>query len=327
MNHTEEHQTSNVSIVRFISSDNEDTSRIVRRALVQHFQNNNHSTSQENDTHDDDNNEVISLSNKYFTAKVQFLDIGSTTSSTTRNHLSSAMEDGIILTFQDFKTHSLKESFDRLDSIHTLAQSLQQCGDKLRLCIGIVHSDNATATTNTHTSNNDNDDDRNSLYEEEYQRRILWCLDRGYEYIEADLSEEGMKSGHGDREKEGYARILEAFEATLWSSAIRVSTTNNSMIRPKSSQNEKTLEVSSLKETTLHGKSDTNNQNYDETYFEDLDTAMKEALRIRNDARSGILNDEERKKRAGDAAMNLMKLLQQMGLDEEDGEEEDSDIE
>ena len=44
----------------------------------------------------------------------------------------------------------------------------------------------------------------------EYSRRILWCLDREFEYVEADCSEQGQQQGHDERDKEGFARIIEA---------------------------------------------------------------------------------------------------------------------
>jgi hypothetical protein len=43
-----------------------------------------------------------------------------------------------------------------------------------------------------------------------YTRRVLWCLDHGYEYVQVDLMEYGRSIGHSDREKEGFARIVEA---------------------------------------------------------------------------------------------------------------------
>ncbi len=48
---------------------------------------------------------------------------------------------------------------------------------------------------------------------------MLWCLDHGYEYVEADLTEYGQSIGHEDREKEGLARIVEAVGNTVWSTA------------------------------------------------------------------------------------------------------------
>jgi hypothetical protein len=44
-------------------------------------------------------------------------------------------------------------------------------------------------------------------------------LDHGYEYVEADLTEYGRSLGHSNREKEGFARIVEAVGNTVWSTA------------------------------------------------------------------------------------------------------------
>lgn len=287
-----------VSIVRFISAQNE--ANILRRALTQHFY-----PSEVVDNLDDHDNAVtlLSLSNKYFNAQVQFLDIGETFTDESSSY--KTFEDGIILTFQDSITHdkNMTEAFDALDSIHSLAQSIQQCGDKLRLCVGIYHTDNTSHTIDE------------AVYEDEYQRRILWCLDRGYEYVQADMSEEGRKKGHTDREKEGYARILEAFQATLWSSAIRAEPTKSNEDNKYKSEGPQ-VDDSRTKMSNTHPN--------EEAYFDNLDQVMREAVRIRDDARSGTLTDEERRKRAGNAAMALMGLLEQMGLDEE---EEDSEVE
>ena len=246
---------------------------------------------------------IVSLSNKYFDAKVRFSDIGYTIIQTESSV--TVVEDGIILTFQDSKTNAsiMRESFDALDSQHSLAQSIQQCGDVIRLCVGIY--DAGCIGTNPMEE---------ALLEEEYQRRVLWCLDRGYEYIEADMSEEGMQKGHEDREKDGYARILEAFQSTIWSSAVKVETAEGETPTEKSvSEDQNALELNELEAIQI--------PHTEETYFENLDHVMREAIRIRDDARSGTLSDEERRKRAGDAAMALMGLLEQMGFDEDEDDE------
>jgi len=289
-----------ISVVRFIPAQQNESASNVRRALIHHFL-----------PTETDLEATLSISNKYFDAKVRFSDIGNTILAD-KNHL--WVEDGIILTFQDSKTNAItmRESFDALDSVHT---SAQPCGDVLRLCVGIQAVDDGANLLLDE-----------SLLEQEYQRRILWCLDRGYEYIEADMTEEGRKKGHEDREKEGYARILEAFQGTIWSSAVRVGGAKDDLVERKVSNSSKAVvdgdalesKVSDVatKIPDLHPT--------DESYFENLDRVMREAIRIREDARSGTLTDEERRKRAGDAATALMGLLGQMGLDED---EEDSDNE
>jgi len=109
-------------------------------------------------------------------------------------------EDGILLIFPS-DTH-----IDSLTQIHD-----NQLGDTLRLCI----STSAKPMTIT------------KEYEELYSQRVLWCLDRGYEYVEVDLSEDGLTRGFDDREKDGFARVVEAMGGTVWSSAVMGKKKNN----------------------------------------------------------------------------------------------------
>jgi hypothetical protein len=100
-------------------------------------------------------------------------------------------------------------SFYALELIHDRAEALLQAGELLRLCVGVsVYAGGTTPQNNT------------KEYEAEYARRILWCLDRGYEYVEVDLSPEGVTVGHDVRDKEGFARVVEAVCGTVWSSAV-----------------------------------------------------------------------------------------------------------
>jgi len=50
--------------------------------------------------------------------------------------------------------------------------------------------------------------------------RVTSCGAWIVEYVEADLSEKGISSGHDARDKEGFARIVEAISGTVWSSAV-----------------------------------------------------------------------------------------------------------
>ena len=73
----------------------------------------------------------------------------------------------------------------------------------MRICIGACYNNSYNAS------------------EEEYSKRVLWCSDNGYEYIEADISSNGILVGHEEREKENFARAIEAIEGTIWSSAVK----------------------------------------------------------------------------------------------------------
>jgi len=64
-------------------------------------------------------------------------------------------------------------------------------------------------------------------YEMEFSRRVLWCLDRGYEYLEVDFSSEGLRRGMDERDKEGFARVVEAISSCMWSSHVMKSRSGN----------------------------------------------------------------------------------------------------
>lgn len=139
-------------------------------------------------------------------------------------------EDGVILVFdhvmaaesgssssssptdQYLNVSTSVASFNALEPIHDRAEALLQAGELLRLCVGVSVNADGGGTTTPQTNTKE--------YEAEYARRILWCLDRGYEYVEVDLSPEGVTAGHDVRDKEGFARVVEAVYGTVWSSAV-----------------------------------------------------------------------------------------------------------
>jgi hypothetical protein len=124
----------------------------------------------------------------------------------------SHQEDGIILVFDALQANPDLETgtpFDVLNVLHDNSTASTDVGDLLRLCVAVSmgpKSPEELRGQNTH--------------EQEYSKRILWCLDRGYEYVEVDLSAEGQRTGHDERDKEGFARIIEAIQGTVWSSAV-----------------------------------------------------------------------------------------------------------
>jgi hypothetical protein len=61
----------------------------------------------------------------------------------------------------------------------------------------------------------------------------------------------------------------------------------------------------------------------EEVAFHQLERMLTEARCIREASRSSQMSDEERRARAGDAAMKLMGLLDQLGFDDDD----DDDVE
>lgn len=189
--------------------DNSDCANTIKTALLNYF---SKKTSVNEDNGRSDN--LITLSNKYFTAKVLLEEIGSNKTRLLQDSMYHYVEDGIILVFDSASSNpnaqpSTPASFDAMNVIHDQAVHCNDndcpvAGDLLRLCVGV--GKNYKLST--------------KAYEEEYSRRVLWCLDRGYEYVEADTSEEGLTSGHDARDKEGFARIVEALSGTIWSSAV-----------------------------------------------------------------------------------------------------------
>jgi len=61
--------------------------------------------------------------------------------------------------------------------------------------------------------------------------------------------------------------------------------------------------------------------------FNHLDGALRQAASIREMSQSGNLSDQDRRQRAGDAAMLLMNLMTQMGLDDDEKDEDDDEDE
>jgi len=208
------------SILRLTGpSNSEPLIQILRDALASHFKADQPQPSKSDD-YDDDCSLVLNMINKYFTANIslQSLDkndalsshsqkpsssdtrkLRSTTTATMKN---LTKEDGILLVFPSDPSTSVDAS---LSLTHESAVKKHQCGDLLRLCISVSMGNKVQ---------------KGKAYEEQYSKNVLWCLDRGYEYIEADLTEEGLARGHEDREKDGFARIVEAMMGTVWSSAV-----------------------------------------------------------------------------------------------------------
>jgi len=176
-----------------------------------------------------------------------------------------------------------------------------------------------------------------------------------------DLSEKGIKSGFDRREKEGFARAIEAIQGTVWTSA-RMHKDKKSLVKelasspPEKKMDEKVHESNqgnecripeninstrnsdeyddqnqNIKEESKEGKieecaNDKNDndkkEETEESIFDDLEHVLKEAARIRNEAKQGNLSDDERRKMAADTAMKLMGMLDL--LDGDSDEENDN---
>ena len=328
------------SVLRIGPTDNNASAALLKTALLSHFE-----------TKDDPN--VFTVSNRYFAAKVRLQDITEGQASTSEGALDK--DDGIIVVFDAVRSNpdiigrTTSSSFDALTLVHNQAEQQGECGDLLRLCVGVsVGSKSPTEM-------------RGQKHEDEYSRRVLWCLDRGYEYVEADLSAEGQKSGHDERDKDGFARIVEAISGTVWSSAVMEKSKQqqlnqsyekekealqddaqdeNRYVPPDSSllSDDAVQDGSNKIQSSLVSESekeDSNDYFVDESKIpvadqeramENLEGLLREASRIREASRDGELSDDERRKRAADAATLMMSLMTQLDVegDQDDDFEVDS---
>eukprot|EP00956_Cyclotella_meneghiniana_P042067 scaffold248345_cov39-Cyclotella_meneghiniana.AAC.1 len=178
---------------------------LLRTAIASHFQ----SSSSQDRSEDED--ELI-ISNRYFTASVLLKGLHQDDTTTTTNDDRHCVEDGLILVFNAEQSSSQQQqqqhSFDSLQSIHEAAISTNRAGETLRIIAGIYYNTPPPLSDGSKQS------------EAEYSRRVLWCLDYGYEYLEIDMSERGRKSGWDTRDKEGFARCIEAVGGCMWSSHV-----------------------------------------------------------------------------------------------------------
>ena len=62
-----------------------------------------------------------------------------------------------------------------------------------------------------------------------------------------------------------------------------------------------------------------------ERAFDNLESALRQASSIREMSRTANLSDEDRRKRAGDAANLLLTLMQQVGMDDDDDSDEEEE--
>jgi hypothetical protein len=364
------------SIVRIGPTNNNLSAIVLRNALTSYFhdddENNDHDRSNVDGSNDDghETSNMVVIRNKYFSANILLADIEDHGSTTTSSSLMGSKDDGMILVFdalksnpdRQFGTDSGGPTFDTLQLVHQHAETMDKCGDLLRLCVGVCIGDLTPEEL------------RGTNHEQEYSRRILWCLDHGYEYVEADLSQEGQLRGHGVRDKDGFARVVEAIEGTMWSSAVMSQSKTNEL--KVGYQNDKsaltlsstTQEVSSntdhveveeeenpyqppdpsmliermVQDDTISSAIDsrdvvgslhtvggeTTEDRADfvqlrkdlesEKAFDEMEMMLREASRIREASKNGTMSDEERRERAGDAALRLINLMSHLGLDDDD---------
>ncbi len=335
------------SIVRMgpLKSDDGCNATLLRSSITNHFQNNAASTSSSSSREGDNkiDQHRIAISNRYFDASVVFAGLMTSTDDMITS-TESFVEDGIILVFDSSPTASQDVCFDSLNVLHDNAEKSTDLGDLLRLCVGVSFGPSPLA-------------DGSKASEEEYSRRVLWCLDRGYEYVEADMSPIGMESGHNERDKEGFARIVEAISSCMWSShvmkkrsAVASSSTDagNGSVNTQSESNKLNNEdsttlsvptndserekaaVSKLMEGVdqdIESKNKAEEIRQQEMAFHELESVIAAAKNIREASQNDSMSDEERRKLAGDTALQMMELFEKLGFDDGgDDDEEDNSL-
>ena len=275
--------------------------------------------------------DVLLISNKYFCAQLRLLEDFDTPCG---DHVK---EDGVILVFDGLSSNPDRptaKSFQSLTGHHDVL-STKNIGDLLQLCVGVSLTELSVQEW------------RGKKHEEEYSNRILWCLDREYEYVEANLSQEGQQQGHDDRDKEGFARIVEAMQGTVWSSAVMDKKKHDAMkmefaqvvrdlATANSSSDNVTVEEQQLKPDGIpfEGYMDEDKGIDDEEKerrkqeklqadkMDSFESLMRQASDLRDASKGGTLPDDMRRERAADLAVALMN---QLGLD--DDNEDDSSVE
>ena len=267
--------------------------------------------------------DVLLVVNKYFCAQVQLLDDLDTSCD------DYPKDDGVILVFDGLAsnpdrphTATTSTTFASLTGHHDIL-STKNIGDLLQLCVGVSLTELSVQEW------------RGKNHEEAFSNRILWCLDREYEYVEANLSLEGQEHGHNERDKDGFARIVEALQGTVWSSAVmdkKKQTEMKNAFEPvernvvavdiKSVTEEPSVVTLSVQEYIDDDKEvdeveqDRRKQEkLDEQKMESFESLMRQASDLRDASKDGTLPDEMRRERAAELALALMN---QMGLDDED---------
>jgi len=322
------------SIVRIgpMATTEVSSARLLRTALVSYWKKQH---TQDSAPEIGDENKLLPISNKYFTANVLLEDIE------TEEKEEATTEDSVILVFGMLASNPDRSgvpgtTFDSLQAVHEQAQAKNTCGDLLRLCVGVTLTILSPQEA------------RGEKHEEEYSKRIMWCLDHGYEYVEADLSQEGQSKGHEDRDKDGFARIVEAIQGTVWSGAIMKERQasnlqasydedanaikeedENPYVPPDPSimglgntDGESNSASASEKTPTTPSRSaqmEQLRQEIDEEkVFDEMESVLREASRIREQSKCGTLTDEERRAKAESAALRLVDLMNNFGMEEGD---------
>ena len=292
------------SIIRIVSTDLE-MSLLLQESLTSHFAMDTGSISQRTKPQLPD---FISIHNKYFSATLCLQELSAVQAETGKG-----VDEGFILVFRGTNHRGGCTFFDSATALHEKADAQGECGDLLRLCVAVTAYDGHEPDEFTSECVKDKEK------EEEYSRRVQWCLDRGYEYVEADMTTQGLSFGHNLRDKDGFARIVEALGSTVWSTASMHPRVAASTTRFAMSQESEIININE-QESQSNALGDEENEATETDFLDDeddrnldqLELLIHEARRIRDAAQTGSISDHERREQASEMAI---KLLDAMGIE------------
>ncbi len=154
-----------------------------------------------------------------------------------------------------------------------------------------------------------------------------------------------MKSGFDEREKDGFARVVEALGGAVWSSAVMKAKKREVKVQPRSPmvcqaseevekvakttkepdeiiRSPATIEVQPEVKNTGHEELKESDDN--DLLMDNFEKVLNEAKKIRDDSRNGkFIDDDERRQRAADAAEMLFRMM--IESPEESAESSDED--
>ena len=274
---------------------------------------------------------ILSVTNTYFDAYVQ-LTSHSTTSITAATN--SEPVEGLIVTYKPGDDEALIMKFMEekfFENVQDFGEddaeaptptittadspSSKKWGSELRMLVCLVSSEAEETAITSLSPISDNDDQEDASLK-------FAALMHSFEYCVARVDTDGIKLGHESREKEGFARIIEAVEMTMWGSKV-------DKVRETKSQPQ---EEETVAEAVQAVQSDTDKidsllpppppieEALNSKNMDDLERLMSSVSQIREmSLNNGFANDDDRRKAASDTAAKLMGLLQLM--EEGDGEE------
>ena len=205
---------------------------------------------------------------------------------------------------------------DGIIALYTDTETYEQYGDLVRMKLAYEHK------------------------EHEAGPRVLDCLDRGgFEYVApVDLNVRTSP----DREKEGFPRIVEALQGTVWSTAVRkktlqevareqeeeggesaVAVDEKEPVSSDDAVKEESIEVAESPEKDVSQTlglqiPEPSTEAEESPDMRQLEQLMGQVSKLRTEAQSGSMSDDRRRERAAEAATLLLGLM-----GDDDGESDD----